>query len=319
MSSKKEQVNSLSGEVGEFAVTVPEGVLRQRADKVLTTLIDDLSRSQIQKLFDAGRVWTDDKALSKSDKLSSGMVVSYSLPPEEPLEVHSVDLPLDVLFEDDHVIVVNKAPGMVVHPGAGTGNNTLVHGLLHHTEMHLSTIGGSERPGIVHRLDKETSGVIIAAKSDTAFRSLSKQFSERETEKYYTALVSGIPNPERGEIDFPIGRHPKIRTRMTVRNDGRPAFSKYEVLAAYRKKFSLVKVHILTGRTHQIRVHLAHNGNPLAGDVSYGYKPGQSEIAFPRVMLHANSLGFRHPKSREWQLVEAPLPADFLDVIERCK
>lgn len=296
---------------------------RLRADKVVHAQQPDLSRSRIQRLFDAGLVWREDEALTKSDKLFAGDTVSFTIPPPVPLELRPVDLPLDVLFEDDDLIVLNKVPGMVVHPGAGTGEDTLVHALLHHCRGQLSGIGGVERPGIVHRLDRETSGVIVAAKSDPAFLGLSRAFAERMTQKTYLALVSGAPQLPVGTIDAPIGRHPIHRHKMAVTPHGREALSHWEVLERYAKPrgtrdeassrpvAALLRVRIHTGRTHQIRVHLSHIGYPVAGDPTYGFQanrwPGEPP---PRVMLHAWHLALDHPVTGEPMVFEAPMPDD---------
>lgn len=294
----------------ERIVTIPSGQRWDRADKVLAGCVPDISRSQLQKLFAAGRVWREEEALSQKDKVQGGDVLTFSLPDLEPLPLRAVDIPLHVLFEDDDIIVIDKAPGMVVHPGNGTGEDTLVHALLHHCRGQLSGIGGSERPGIVHRLDKDTSGVMVAAKSNRAFQELARQFAQRETKKHYIALVAGKLPSDSGEITEPIGRHPVHRTRMAVRGDGREARSEYQILEALGTGYSKVRVDILTGRTHQIRVHLAHLGTPLVGDVLYGYKPGKQRLPHNRVMLHAASLEIKHPVTASTMAFEADPPLD---------
>lgn len=285
-----------SEEASDWSLTVPESQRAERVDKVLAAAFPQFSRSRLQKLLTAGRVWREDDSLSKSDKVRAGDTISFSIPPPQPLDLTPADIPLEVVFEDDHLLVVNKPSGMVVHPGNGTGPDTLVHALLHHCKGALSGIGGTERPGIVHRLDKETSGLIVVAKSDPAFRGLSKQFADRTIKKHYQALVMGVPNPPSADILQPIGRHPVQRTRMAVRPDGRPAHSHYRVLQSLaNNQIALVEVDLHTGRTHQIRVHMAHIGHPLAGDPLYGYRPGASPYPFPRVMLHAVRIAFDHP------------------------
>jgi len=225
-------------------------------------------------------------------------------------------MPLDILYEDTSILVLNKQAGRVVHPGAGTGEDTLVHGILYHCRGSLSGIGGVERPGIVHRLDKETSGVLIVAKTDGAFQSLAEQFSERSIQKFYTALVRGVPDPARGAVDEPIGRHPVHRTRMSCRPDGRPSRTDYEVARQWRIA-SQLDLRIHTGRTHQIRVHMKHLGHPLLGDSLYGYRQRDCPVDVPRIMLHARRLVFQHPETGKQMVVEAPVPADFQDVISR--
>jgi 23S rRNA pseudouridine1911/1915/1917 synthase len=295
----------------ERVVVIPSGQLWGRADKVLAACVDDISRSQLQKLFAAGRVWREEEALSQKDKVQGGDVLTFSIPELEPLPLRAVELPLSVLFEDEEIIVINKAPGMVVHPGNGTGEDTLVHALLHHCRGQLSGIGGSERPGIVHRLDKDTSGVMVAAKSNRAYQELARQFAQRETGKSYLALVAGKLPADRGEIKDPIGRHPVHRTRMAVRRNGREAHSEFQVLEASGAGHYLVQVKIFTGRTHQIRVHLAHLGAPLVGDLLYGYKPGKLALPHARVMLHSAELELKHPVTETIMKFQAELPHDF--------
>lgn len=281
---------------GEFEFELTADLNRQRADKAVTALLGQFSRSRVQKLFDQGMVWRDDEALIKSDTVRVGDCIKVTVPPVRPMELRAVDIPLSVLFEDEHLLVVNKAAGMVTHPGAGTGEDTLVHALLHHCSGRLSGIGGVERPGIVHRLDKETSGVIIVAKTDAAHKGLSNSFANRSLEKYYLALVRGCPAPASGSIDAPIGRHPVQRQRMAVVSSGRNALTDFAVLDPhFAEGVSLLKLRIHTGRTHQIRVHLSHLGHPIAGDSQYGWRESFSTLRFPRVMLHAHRLVIEHP------------------------
>jgi 23S rRNA pseudouridine1911/1915/1917 synthase len=301
-------------------VVAPE-MDRERADKVLHAILADLSRSRVQKLFELGLVWREDDALTKSDKLYAGDVVSYELPEVAPAKLRPVDIPLRVLYEDDDMIAIDKAPGMVVHPGAGTGEDTLVHALLFHCKGSLSGIGGEERPGIVHRLDKETSGVMVAAKTDRSFLGLTKIFAERRTRKEYLAIVAGSPNLPGGSIDAPIGRHGFNRLRMCVRNDGRPAQSDWEIVERFGKIATLVKIRIHTGRTHQVRVHMSYIGYPLAGDPTYGWRENSwpKDAPVPRVMLHAWHLELPHPLTGEPLELEAPIPDDFSRVINNLR
>ena len=298
----------------EQQLTVPEGTRAGRADKLLASLYPELSRSRWQKLFQAGRVWQEDRVLSQKNRLQAGDVVEFSLPPVEPLELCPVDMDLSVLFEDEHLLVIDKAPGVVVHPCAGTGEDTLVHGILHHCRGALPGIGGKERPGIVHRLDKETSGVILVAKSEAAFQGMAEQFAGRDIRKYYTALVRGVPDPAEGRVDQPIGRHPVHRVRMACREDGRPAMTDYRVDREWGRA-ALLDIRIHTGRTHQIRVHMKAIGHPLLGDVTYGYRHQAGLPEVPRVMLHARRLEFTHPVDGRELCIEAPLPADFEKVL----
>jgi 23S rRNA pseudouridine1911/1915/1917 synthase len=302
---------------GEFSFEVTADMDRVRADKVLHAQMPELSRSRVQKLFDEGLVWRGDTALAKSDKLREGDEVSYEIPPPRPARLEAVDIPLRILYEDAHMLAIDKAPGMVVHPGAGTGADTLVHALLHHCKGQLSGIGGEERPGIVHRLDKETSGVIVAAKTDEAFLGLTKAFAERQTKKTYLAIVSGAPTKVGDKVDAPIGRHSVNRQRMCVREDGRPSLSEWEVAERFGKAATLLSVRIHTGRTHQVRVHMAHIGLPLAGDTIYGFHANKwpASVPVPRILLHAWQLGIPHPVTGEMLELEAPLPQDFTDTI----
>lgn len=306
---------------GEHQLTIPDGTRAVRADKILAAMEPALSRSRWQKLFHEGRVWLDDRVLRPKDKLRAGDTVQFAVPAPKPLELRPVPMNLAVLYEDEDLLVVDKEPGRVVHPGAGTGEDTLVHGLLHHCRGSLRGIGGTERPGIVHRLDKETSGALVVAKSQAAFESLSAQFAERKVLKAYVALVSGVPDPPKGSVNEPIGRHSIHRTRMSCRADGRSARTDFVVKDDY-KVASLLGLRIHTGRTHQIRVHMKHIGHPLLGDTLYGYRPGrlsgiggEEALPVPRVMLHAARLEFRHPASGDMLRLEAPLPADFREVI----
>jgi 23S rRNA pseudouridine1911/1915/1917 synthase len=300
----------------ELQLTVPDDFRTDRADKILARIHPELSRSRWQKLFQAGRVWQDERVLAQKSRLRPGDVVDFSIPALKPLELRPVAMDLQILHEDDDLLVIDKEPGLVVHPGAGTGEDTLVHGILHHCKGQLSGIGGKERPGIVHRLDKETSGLLLVAKSDAAFQCLADQFANRTVRKYYTALVRGVPQPGQGRIEAPIGRHSVHRVRMAVREDGRHALTDYEVEEQWGFA-SQVGLQIHTGRTHQIRVHLKHLGFPVLGDKLYGYKPlqitGFPDI--PRVMLHATRLEFEHPVTGMAMEMEAPLPADFVAVI----
>lgn len=296
----------------EFTFEVPEAFDLVRADKAVHHHYPDFTRSQIQRLFEAGLVWLDDEAILKNRKVRVGNSVTFRIPEEQPSDVEPVAIPLDVIYEDEHLIAVNKAPGMVVHPGIGTGRDTLVHALLHHCRNSLSALGGAERPGIVHRLDKETSGVIVAAKSDDAFFGLSRMFAERSLKKEYMALVCGVPNLLSGSIQKPLGRHPVKGKKMAVVDKGRSARTDWVRIEAFERHFALLRLRLHTGRTHQIRVHLANSGHPVLGDRLYGYKPKPLESnPAPRVMLHAERLEFIHPVTGGLLVLEVALPDDF--------
>lgn len=303
--------------------TVPLGVRRKRADKILAAAFPDHSRVELQRAFDAGLVRAAGRAIKRDQSVSSGDVVEFTLPDTKPSELKAVDIPLEVLFEDKHLLVLNKAAGMIVHPGAGTGEDTLVHALLSHCEGELSGIGGVERPGIVHRLDRETSGVMVVAKTDTAHRGLSEQFSSRSLEKQYVALVSGAPELLSGSMRKPIGRNPQHRHKMAVvetEQGGRDAHTDWEVVEKFGKVASLVRCTIHTGRTHQIRVHMKALGHIILGDVVYGWKPESALKKQPeRVMLHAEHLTFTHPITGKVLELRAPLPKDFEKVLKELR
>lgn len=297
--------------------SVPAGVKAGRADKIFASEFDDISRARLQKAFDAGQVSFDGVTIDKRFKVNrAGLLRAVLEEPTFEAAPKAVDLPLDVIYEDESILVINKAPGMITHPGNGTGENTLVHALLHHCGENLSTIGAPDRPGIVHRLDKETSGLIIVAKNDAAHHKLATAFSERKTFKRYTALVFGIPKVSRGTIKEAIGRHPVMRTRMAVVHSGKPAHTDWQVEARYGQKAARVSCVIHTGRTHQIRVHMSEIRFPLLGDTTYGFKPGRlKEVKVPRVMLHSTELRIQHPDRDELMTFNAPIPADFEAVI----
>lgn len=297
--------------------TVPDEVRRERADKILAKAFPEHSRTALQRAFDAQLVLREGKPLGKSDEVHGGERLEFSIPETKASELKPVALPLEILYEDAHFIALNKAAGMIVHPGAGTGDDTVVHALLAHCEGELSGVGGVERPGIVHRLDKETTGVLLVAKTDAAHRGLTEQFAGRQLKKEYLALVSGVPSLRSGVIERAIARHPVHRHRMTVGEGGRPSRTDWEAIEAFGKVASLLRCRIHTGRTHQIRVHLKSIGHVLLGDPTYGWKadPRLPEQP-PRVMLHAERIRFLHPITAQAMTIEAPLPADFAHMLE---
>jgi 23S rRNA pseudouridine1911/1915/1917 synthase len=306
---------------------VPPGTTSQRADKLFAAEFDDVSRARLQRAFDAGQVTFDGVVIDKRFKINrAGLLRAVLDEPQFDAPPQPVDLPLDVIFEDASIIVVNKASGMVTHPGSGTGDDTLVHALLHHCGGQLSSVGAPDRPGIVHRLDKETSGLILVAKTDQAHHKLAAAFSARETYKRYLALVIGRPKQTSGSCREPIGRHPVVRTRMAVHKNGREAHTDWKLVEAFGgvkafgKKAALISCIIHTGRTHQIRVHMSQLGMPLLGDVTYGFKSNRlSGVDVPRVMLHASELRITHPESGAEMRFEASLPDDFAALLERLR
>lgn len=306
--------SKLTGEDNYFEV--PSTFNRVRADKVLHHHCPELSRSQIQRFFESGLVWLDNEVIIKSQRLSAGDTIYYTLPATQPVDLKPIALPLEIIFEDEHIVAVNKIAGLVVHPGCGITEPTLVHAMLHHCRESLSGIGGVERPGIVHRLDKDTSGIIVVAKSDTAFLGLSKMFEERTLKKDYLALVSGVPTMSSGTIKEPIGRHPVNRIKMAVTLNGRFAHSDWKCQETYGGQYALLKIRIHTGRTHQIRVHLAHIGHPVLGDHLYGSKAETTTTPpIQRFLLHAHRLSLRHPITEQKLELKAPIPSDFLSIL----
>jgi 23S rRNA pseudouridine1911/1915/1917 synthase len=296
---------------------VPEGVRRLRADKALALAFPEHSRTAFHRAFDAGLVLLKGTPITRDRDVTAGDVLEFSFPETTPTELKAVDIPLDVLFEDKHMLAVNKPSGMIVHPGAATGEDTLVHALLAHCADSLSGIGGVERPGIVHRLDKETTGVIVVAKTDRAHRALADQFATRTLKKEYLALIAGVPQLLSGTIDRAISRHPTHRHKMTVGEGGKPARTAWERVEAYGSIAALLRCQIFTGRTHQIRVHLKSLGHPILGDALYGWKPDPRLAQQPeRVMLHAEHLVLAHPISGKELDLRAPLPADFQAMIK---
>ncbi len=278
----------------------------KRLDHFLAAALPQFTRSRLQNLTREGHVRINGAPAKPGAKLHSGDRITVQEPPPRPSEALAQEIPLDVLYEDEDLIVINKAPGIVVHPAAGNWDGTLVNALLHHCQT-LSGIGGEERPGIVHRLDKDTSGCLVAAKSDMAHQKLIRQFAGREITKIYLAIAEGRPAQKSGTIHASIGRHPVHRKRMTVVEEGRgrAAHTDWRVLQELPTG-TLVECTLHTGRTHQIRVHLKHLGHPLLGDEVYGHKAG-----FPRQMLHAWQLGFTHPRTGEQVRLVAPVPEDF--------
>ena len=290
---------------------VPKDQAQLRLDRFLARELPGYSRSRIQQLIRAGFIRLNRATTRPRQLVRSGDEIELSEPPLEKLDYQPEPIPLDILFEDNDLIVINKPAGLVVHPGAGHREHTLVNALLGHCAT-LSGIGGKERPGIVHRLDKETSGCLVVAKNDIAHRELSKQFAARTVEKIYLALVAGKLRKAADVIEEKIGRHPVHRQRMRVTSlRGRTAKTEYRVIRS-SDQASLIECRLHSGRTHQIRVHLHHLGHPVLGDKVYAPRVAKN---FPRQMLHAWKLGFHHPRTGEWKRFEAQLPADFKEAM----
>ncbi|MDH4230011.1 MAG: RluA family pseudouridine synthase [Nitrospirota bacterium] len=300
--------------------TVADGSRAARVDAWAAAQGLAPSRSQVQRLIDDGLLTVNGKAVRPNHRLQPGDVVSVAVVRPAPLDIVAEDLPLDIVFEDAFLAVVNKPAGMVVHPAPGNWEGTLVHALLHHMQG-LSGIGGRERPGIVHRLDRDTSGLLVVAKSDMAHSRLSAQLASRRMGRRYQALTVGVPRPAQGTVELAIGRDYKDRKRVSAyTNHARSAVTHYRTLEAFPRAsggVALVELKLETGRTHQIRVHLEHMGWPVLGDPVYGgrrrvFPPG---LAVPRLMLHAARLTLIHPDSGEQMTFEAPLPEDFCTLL----
>ncbi|HXG31460.1 MAG TPA: RluA family pseudouridine synthase [Thermodesulfobacteriota bacterium] len=300
---------------------IPSDFSGKRADVVFSSLLPGLTRSQVRRLIDDGFILIEGKPIKPSKKVTGGETVSVVLPPPEPLLAEPEDIPLDILYEDDDIVVVNKPAGMTVHPGAGIKRGTLVNALLFRCGG-LSGIGGKIRPGIVHRLDKDTSGVMVVAKNDFTHQALVNQFNSRRVEKRYIALVLGNVKGECGSFSSPIGRHPTNRVRMSTRaKTGKEALTLWRVIKRYGE-VTMVEAEPKTGRTHQIRVHFAENGYPLLGDRVYGSRKYGSHLleevskCLGRQALHASKIGFIHPRSGRFLEFYAPIPDDMKRVID---
>lgn len=282
----------------------------ERLDVFLARLAEGLSRSQARRLIDDGLVTVDERQERPSHRLAAGARVVATLPPSEEVKLVAEDIPVTIIYQDDDVIVVDKPSGLTVHPAPGHPSGTLVNALLA-VAPQLAEFRQTMRPGIVHRLDKDTSGLLVVAKSERARASLTRQLKEREVRKTYLALVHGVPQAPRGTIEAPIGRHPRNRKKMAVVAGGREAETKYRVREAL-DGFALLEVEPVTGRTHQIRVHLAAIGHPVVGDAVYGKRSGLTERQF----LHACKLAFDLPSSGRLVEFESPLPPDLRQVLD---
>jgi 23S rRNA pseudouridine1911/1915/1917 synthase len=287
---------------------VPKENSGGRLDHFLAAEIPRLSRARIQDLIREGHARLNGQQVKPGMKIKTGDRVDFNEPPAHPVETAAEEIPLSILFEDDDILVLDKAAGMVVHPAAGNREHTLVNALLHHCRT-LSGVGGVQRPGIVHRLDKETSGCLVVAKNDFAHQHLARQFSGRKVSKIYLALAAGHLKRKQGVVETAIGRHKVHRKKMAVVEParGRAASTGYRVLREL-EGCSLVECTLHTGRTHQIRVHLKHLGHPLMGDTLYGGKVSEN---YPRQMLHAWKLGLFHPRTERWMEFQSPLPEEF--------
>ncbi len=318
--------------VSILRAVVPAEAGGWRLDKALAAALPEFSRERLKGLISGGQVHRADGAPADdpSAKVASGSAFDVSVPPPAPLENEAQDIPLDILYEDADLFIINKPAGLVVHPGAGNPDGTLVNALLHHCSGQLSGIGGVARPGIVHRIDKETSGLLVVAKSDTAHEGLARQFKDHSIARRYLAIASGHPRPMSGTIETWIGRSERDRKKMAVQQEGRGkhAITHYRTLETL-KGAALMECRLETGRTHQVRVHMAHIGHALIGDPAYGRAysqagrmkagDGGAKNNFRRQALHAAALGFIHPITEEKLVFESALPADMQELLSQLR
>ncbi|MBW2619483.1 MAG: RluA family pseudouridine synthase [Deltaproteobacteria bacterium] len=296
----------------------------ERLDVFVCQRLPSLNRSQIKRLIDQGLVYLDGEPAKAGARLKAGQEIKVSLPPPQPAGLEPEPLDLEIVYEDEDLIVINKPPGLVVHPAPGHPTGTLVHGLLHHCPG-IAGVGGKSRPGIVHRLDKDTSGLIVAAKHDQAHQALSEAFAGRRVAKAYLTILLGRPRWQAQEVCSLIGRHPQRRKKMAVVDGGREAISRFKVKRELAGPLTLMEVELQTGRTHQIRVQAAHLGHPVLGDPLYGSRSREKSLTRPvreaasrieRQMLHAWRLAFEHPMSGRSLQFEATLPQDFQCIVD---
>jgi 23S rRNA pseudouridine1911/1915/1917 synthase len=311
---------------GQLTLQAGNSIKERRIDKYLHGRFSNFSRVMLQEIIKEGGVKVNGKVVKPSFKISPGDEIELTLPELPGKDILAQDIPLNIIYEDDDIIVLNKQPDMIVHPARGNTYGTLVNALVFHSDK-LSSGLGEFRPGIVHRLDKNTTGVMVVAKNDTAQWKIAKQFEQRKTKKSYLAIVHGVPELTADRINAPLGVHPKIRVKYAIRPEsGREAITFYEVIESFRG-FSLLKLTPRTGRTHQIRVHLSHVGHPIVGDDMYGGKfvypwqladgePTVQEPVINRVALHAWTLEFKHPTTKKLVKFEAPLPEDMQHLLE---
>ncbi|HEY3374336.1 MAG TPA: RluA family pseudouridine synthase [Candidatus Aquicultor sp.] len=318
MREEDNEILSDDKEMFEFSLLVGADDAGERLDVFLSKNPDITSRSFAQTLIDRGLVLVDGKHLAKNYRVQNGQIIDVTIPPPELTEIQPENIPLDIKYEDNDLIVLSKPAGMVVHPAHGHSSGTLVNALLAHAE-NLSGIGGVTRPGIIHRLDKDTSGLMIVAKNDQAHQALSKELKDREIKRTYLTLVHGRFKEIEGTVDAPIGRSPRFRQKMSVMGTAaRDAISHYRLIAMY-DDYSLAEVSLKTGRTHQIRVHMKYIHHPVVGDPVYGTNGSKRDLGLARQFLHAYRLEFTHPRTGERMCFEDQLPADLQGTLERLK
>lgn len=307
--------SSARGEKKVVLLSVGEGEGKSRLDAFLASKLQGLSRMRIQWLIKAGLVTVDGRPQRASFRVKAGQRILVEIPPPPEGELRPEEIPLEIVYEDEDLLVINKPPGLVVHPGAGRSSGTLVNALLAYAPE-IAGVGSPLRPGIVHRLDKDTSGLLVVARNDESYHHLSAQIKERKVSRAYLALVHGDLSQEAGTIEAPIGRHPQFRRRMAVTPAGRRAITHYRVLERFGE-YTFVEVSLETGRTHQIRVHFSHIGHPLVGDPVYGRRSNPFGLA--RQALHAYKLSLRHPRTGESMEFTAPPPRDLEKALERLR
>lgn len=286
----------------------------ERLDAYIASKLNSVSRTNVKRLIEEGNVTVNDKAQKVSYKVQENDEIYVEIPEAKELDIQAEDIPVEVVYEDSDIIVVNKPKGLVVHPANGNWDGTLVNAIMAICKDSLSGIGGEIRPGIVHRLDKDTSGLLIIAKNDKAHLNMSEQIKNREVKKIYYALVRGVVPENEATINMPIGRSTKDRKKMAVTKDGKEAVTHFKVIERFQK-YTLLEVKIDTGRTHQIRVHLSEIGYPVVGDEVYSN--GKNEFGIRGQLLHAKSLDFKHPRTGEQMHLEAELPEEFLNVLKQ--
>lgn len=297
-------------------IVVKDNNQKKRLDSYIVDEINELSRTTVKRLIDTEKVLVNGKKEKSSYKPVEKDIIEIEIPKAEEIEVKAQNIPIEIIYEDKDIIVVNKPKGMVVHPGNGNPDGTLVNAVLAICKDSLSGIGGKIRPGIVHRLDKDTSGLLIVAKNDIAHLNISKQIQDRKVTKQYIALVKGIISENEATINLPIARSTVDRKKMAVDKNGKEAITKFKVLKRY-DKYTLVEVNIETGRTHQIRVHMSYIGHPVVGDNVYS--KGKNEFNVEGQMLHAKHLEFNHPTTNKEMILDADIPKYFKDVLEKLK
>lgn len=318
MNPMDDDLIELSDQEAIIEITVEEEHNNERIDKYLSTILDDLTRSYIQKLIGEEMVLVDGKAVKSNFKVSNGQSIKLYLPKPKEAIIAPENIPIDILYEDADIIVVNKPKGLVVHPAPGHETGTLVNALLYHCKNQLSGINGVLRPGIVHRIDRDTTGVLVVCKNDTAHQSIAKQLKDHSITRKYEAIVYNTFKQDRGRVEGTIGRHPKDRKKMaTGTKNGKYAATNYRLIENLSSKYAHIECQLETGRTHQIRVHMASINHPILGDTVYG--PSKDPFNLEGQALHAGVLGFIHPRTKEYIEFTAPLPTYFTDLLTRLR